>query len=250
MDNWFASKFFDSSPALQRTEQNCSKYTNLLVVLPSISPNGNVCFQNLCNEVLLWRQLRHQRILPLYGVNVELFQPSYCIISPWMQNGDIGSFLRKSNESRFDEKLNLIREIAEGLSYLHGLDPPIVHGDIKGSNVLISDDFHCCLADFGLSFIETQSNNTSSSAHIHGSVRWLAPELMNPDIVPTETGCSKTRDIYAFGCTVVEVLTGRPPFPEYKMDLHVMIQVLKGNRPPRPRECFEELWTLIQRCWS
>ncbi|THU92128.1 kinase-like protein, partial [Dendrothele bispora CBS 962.96] len=206
----------------------------------------------LSNEVLLWKQLCHRRILPLYGVSVELFQPSYCIISPWMQNGDIGSFLRKSNESRFQKKLYLVSCIHLGLSYLHGLDPPIVHGDIKGSNVLISDDFHCCLADFGLSVIETQtqSNNNSSSAHIRGSIRWLAPELMNPDTVPTGTGYSKTRDIYAFGCTVVEVLTGRPPFPEYKMDLHVMIQVLKGNRPPRPWQCSEELWALIQQCWS
>ncbi|THU92124.1 kinase-like protein [Dendrothele bispora CBS 962.96] len=89
-------------------------------------------FRDLSNEVLLWKQLRHRCILPLYGVNMELFQPSYCIVSPWMQNGDINSFLRKSNESRFDKKLKLIREIAEGISYLHGLNPPIVHGDIKG----------------------------------------------------------------------------------------------------------------------
>ncbi|THU92125.1 kinase-like protein, partial [Dendrothele bispora CBS 962.96] len=121
-------------------------------------------------------------------------------------------------------------------------------------NVLISDDLHCCLADFGLSVIETQTQSLdiSNSAHNRGSTRWLAPELMNPPTDPasTEGGRSKKRDIYAFGCTVIEVLTGQPPFPECKMDIHVMMQVLRDNRPPRPQECPEDLWTLIQQCWS
>ncbi|KAF5373016.1 hypothetical protein D9758_001463 [Tetrapyrgos nigripes] len=217
------------------------------------SSDRSKLFKDLSNEVLIWKQLHHQHILPLYGVNMELFQPSYCIISPWMSNGDIGSFLRKSaSESSVDRKIGLITEIAEGLNYLHGLDPPVIHGDIKGSNVLISDDLHCRLADFGLSMIETQtqSHSITSSANNRGSIRWLAPELINPDSVHTDLAGSKTRDIYAFACTIVEVLTGRPPFPEYKMDLHVMIQVLKGNRPARPSDCSDEVWTLIQRCWS
>ncbi|KAF5338827.1 hypothetical protein D9758_012084 [Tetrapyrgos nigripes] len=211
-------------------------------------------FKDLSNEVLIWKQLHHRHILPLYGVNMELFQPSYCIVSPWMSNGDIGSYLDKSaaTDSTFERKVKLITEIAEGLSYLHELDPPVIHGDIKGSNVLISEDFHCRLADFGLSAIETQtqSYNVTNSAQNRGSIRWLAPELMNPNSVHTTLGCSKTRDIYAFGCTVVEILTGKPPFPEYKMELHVMIQVLSGTRPPRPAECTDELWDLIERCWD
>ncbi|KAJ3965549.1 hypothetical protein EV361DRAFT_810511, partial [Lentinula raphanica] len=51
--------------------------------------------QDLSKEVLLWRQLKHPNILPFFGINTELFTPSYCIISPWMSNGDMMSYSRR-----------------------------------------------------------------------------------------------------------------------------------------------------------
>ncbi|KAE9396549.1 hypothetical protein BT96DRAFT_777902, partial [Gymnopus androsaceus JB14] len=48
----------------------------------------------LSKEVLLWRQLNHPNILPFLGINTELFSPSFCIVSPWMSNGDIMSYAR------------------------------------------------------------------------------------------------------------------------------------------------------------
>ena len=49
--------------------------------------------QDFCQETLVWRQLRHPNILPFLGVSEELFAPSYCLISPWMINGNIMSYL-------------------------------------------------------------------------------------------------------------------------------------------------------------
>lgn len=68
-------------------------------------------------------------------------------------------------------------------------------------NILVSDDLRCCLADFGLSgLIQSQ---ISSSVGQQGTFRWMAPEIFAPDAFPA---CEpEARDIYALGCTILEV---------------------------------------------
>ncbi|KAF9068272.1 kinase-like domain-containing protein [Rhodocollybia butyracea] len=212
----------------------------------------------LSKEVLLWRQLNHPNILPFLGVNTEIFSPSFCIISPWMFNGDI-IFYAQKNPLDLDAKLkHVYRQIAEGLVYLHGLDPPVAHGDIKGTNILISDDCRsCCLADFGLSVLDTQSMNPTQTASTQGSLRWLAPEFINPpSFAVAGAGMLIPRDIYAFGCTVVEILTGKPPFSHLSQDITVAMKVLGGERPSLPVEAipvdsdFESIHSILEQCWS
>ncbi len=71
------------------------------------------------------------------------------------------------------------------------------------ANILVMDDLCCCLADFGLSlFVETQALDSSSTIS-KGSIRWLAPEYM--DLALFDQSYMTARDIYAYGCTVVEV---------------------------------------------
>ncbi|KAF9065110.1 kinase-like domain-containing protein [Rhodocollybia butyracea] len=211
----------------------------------------------LSKEVLLWRQLNHPKILPFLGVNTEIFSPSFCIISPWMFNGDIISYAQK-NPLNLDTKLKHTAQIAEGLVYLHGLDPPVAHGDIKGANILIPDDCRsCCLADFGLSVLDTQSMNPTQTASTQGSLRWLAPEFINPpSYTVAGAGMLIPRDIYAFGCTVVEILTGKPPFSHLSQDITVAMKVLGGERPLLPAQAiplesaFESMHSMLEQCWS
>ncbi|KAF9065338.1 kinase-like domain-containing protein [Rhodocollybia butyracea] len=211
----------------------------------------------LSKEVLLWRQLNHPNILPFLGVNTEMFSPTFCIISPWMFNGDIISYTQK-HPLDFDTKLKHAAQVADGLVYLHGLDPPVAHGDIKGANILVSDDRRsCCLADFGLSVLDTQSMNPTKTASTQGSLRWLAPEFINPpDYIAAGAGMLLPRDIYAFGCTVVEILTGTPPFSNVSQDITVAMKVLEGERPSLPIEIipresvFKSMNSMLEQCWS
>ncbi|KAE9386306.1 kinase-like protein, partial [Gymnopus androsaceus JB14] len=188
-----------------------------------------------CNEALIWRQLKHPNILPLLGVNAELFSPLFCLISPWMENKDIISYLKKSPaHSRY----TVLSEVAAGLSYLHSRDPPILHGDIRGANILVTDDFHCCLADFGLTLIisdsRTLSNTTTST--IKGSMRWMAPEIINPTSQDARLAKNNlSRDVYAFGCTILEILTLQLPFHDTKADPAVLFSVVSGQRPAQPQ---------------
>ncbi|KAK1227759.1 Homeobox protein tos8 [Marasmius sp. AFHP31] len=208
--------------------------------------------KQLGNEVLIWRQLRHPNIHQFLGVTNELFQPSYCIVSPWMTNGDVMSYCRERN-SGLDIKLRMMQEMCEGIRYLHEHDPPIVHSDIKGINLLVDDDDRCRISDFGLCTIEEDSpqgrvSASASQAAMRGSVPWLAPELMNPSCV--EAPNRTTRDIYALGCTMYELLAGNPPFSDKKMEFQIIMEVLGGIRPARPVECPDGLWTVIEKCWQ
>ncbi|KIY69665.1 kinase-like protein [Cylindrobasidium torrendii FP15055 ss-10] len=197
-------------------------------------------------EAVLWRQLHHENILHFLGIG-DLPGGTIGLISPLMQNGDVMSFLRKHPE--FD-RIQCVIDIAEGLKFLHSQDPPIVHADIRGANILVKDDLHCCLADFGLSvFVEsTFSQDQSGTASIKGAWRWLPPEALN-----TDTGkYLPSRDIYSLGCTIIEIFTGNAPFPSLK-EHQVARQVIMGHSPPIPINvpAPEGLWNnLVPRCLS
>ena len=91
---------------------------------------------------------------------------------------------------------------------------------------------------------------------VAGSPRWLAPEIIGP---PSETGskqilASKPADVFAFAMLVVEVFTGKVPFPDMTNG-SVIIQVVNGKRPVKPPAAEQlglttEMWKFIEKCWS
>ncbi|KAE9390761.1 kinase-like protein [Gymnopus androsaceus JB14] len=205
--------------------------------------------KQFCNEALLWRQLKHPNILPLLGVNAELFNPSFCLISPWMANKDILSYLKQNPKHN---RHKVLVEIAAGLSYLHSRDPPIIHGDIRGANILVSDDCRCCLADFGLALVTAESRTWSiaTTSTLKGAIRWMAPELIIQD--PSTSSNHASGDVYAFGCTIVEILTLQLPFHDQRTDAAVLYSLMSGKRPSRPKDvwCPDPIWALTTRCWT
>ncbi|PBK78438.1 hypothetical protein ARMSODRAFT_998509 [Armillaria solidipes] len=169
--------------------------------------------RDFCQEVLVWRQLQHPNVLPFLGVSEDLFAPSYCLISPWMVNGNIMSYLQAHPDH---DRLTSVVQVAEAMEYLHNLDPPIIHADIRGANILVTDDQRCCLADFGLSLIAESQNFNTTSGMRRGSLRWLAPKYILPESL--DQSYIAARDSYAYGCTVIEVFTGKPSFSEIQND--------------------------------
>jgi serine/threonine protein kinase len=132
-------------------------------------------------------------------------------------------------------------EIAQGLGYLHSLN--IIHGDLRGTNILISDDGHACLSDFGLATTFSEADSTAamtSSSNRAGSARWFAPEL----IEPKSFGCERfvrttSSDVYAYARVCLEV----PSIPNSLVNIFLMnpsyIQVARLSRIYRmSRQCF------------
>ncbi|KAG6331767.1 hypothetical protein ID866_7320 [Astraeus odoratus] len=144
----------------------------------------------------------------------------------------------------------LLTGIAAGLQYLHDFEPnPVYHGDLKGFNVLISNDGDALLADFGLSVSLSPTFNLYSKP-IGGTLNWMAPEYLESQ----ECNLTAEGDVWAFGMTVLELFTREPPFHELKALASLIAQVLQGP-PPRPTDektCFrmsDEWWKICTSCW-
>ncbi|KAK0223864.1 kinase-like domain-containing protein, partial [Armillaria fumosa] len=158
-----------------------------------------------CLEARIWSTLSHPNILPFFGANADLFAPYTCLASPWMSNGNIISFLE---QNPYHDRLKSITEIADGLKYLHNLDPIIIHSDIRGANIILTDDFTCCLANFGTSFAVEKVDafpltKTQKLQSPNPSLRWMAPELIRSGEQTQLQAAS--RDVYSFGCMMIEV---------------------------------------------
>ncbi|KAF9446239.1 kinase-like protein [Macrolepiota fuliginosa MF-IS2] len=204
-------------------------------------------------EVILWGQLVHTNIVPFYGIfYLDTSQTQLCLVSPWMENGNIVSYLKEHPEA--PRKL-LVRGVAQGLSYLH--DEDIIHGDLKGLNVLMDSSGSACITDFGLSII--RSNKTLGFTHATAGVRgyserWAAPELLQDD-----ARLGKASDVWAFGCVCYEVLSRRVPFHGCS-SIYQIILKLSEHEPPAKREHYpvadptdvasSDMWDLMDRCWS
>lgn len=89
----------------------------------------------LKREFQVWINLNHRNILKLYGFRFEADEA--CLLSPWCENRDLAKFLANTTPPDLRIRLDLALQVGHGLTYLHHLDPPISHGDVKPSNVLL-----------------------------------------------------------------------------------------------------------------
>ncbi|KAG2139330.1 kinase-like domain-containing protein [Suillus clintonianus] len=156
---------------------------------------------NLDREIKIWAVLKHQYVLPLHGT-VTGFGPFRALVSPWMPNGTLNSYLNHAHKSLTTMgRLRILKQIAEGLKYLH--DNDVIHGNLTSNNVLVAADGSPRLADFGISNIMVESNPAFS--YQTGAVRWAAPELIALEIGQTVQCATKFSDIYALGCIMLHV---------------------------------------------
>ncbi|KZT27465.1 kinase-like protein, partial [Neolentinus lepideus HHB14362 ss-1] len=205
-------------------------------------------WKDLLREVVIWHSVRHDNILPFLGIDCDASTSMFCMVSPWMCNGTIMEFIRKHPNV---DIWNLLLETAKGLAYLHQCN--VVHGDLRGGNILIDDDGHARLADFGLASIADQTKAYTSTSARRGSAKWMAPELHFPSSHFRRTPAS---DIYAYGCVCIEVFTLEGPFPEYN-DGGFLFELDRGIRLERQaiksragKVMPDLLWHIIWRCCS
>ncbi|KDQ51781.1 hypothetical protein JAAARDRAFT_703975, partial [Jaapia argillacea MUCL 33604] len=213
-------------------------------------------FQAFYKEAIIWRQLHHPNVLPFLGVDLETFPEWPCLVMPWMQNGNLFDYVLNTIDPTCHELMELACGVLKGLSYLHSNH--VVHGDLRAANVLINDMGQPVLADFGLAFFLEEAQDASQSTY-QGTLRWLAPEVLNPNSPHRKLRRQPSRDVYAFGSLCLEIFTGLPPYSDIKSDAAVLCFILEYKRPPRPR-LYQPwggvpnlyLWSesgFVERCW-
>ncbi|KAG2157683.1 kinase-like protein [Suillus bovinus] len=201
-------------------------------------------------ELKVWGRLKHDSILPLWGVATD-FGPYPAMICPWAKNGTLTGYLESQSSLSSHDKFSLLNDIALGLQYLHS--ESVVHGDLTGLNVLIYGNGRACLADFGLSTIIMEFLGTSyMTSSIRGNVRWADAELYQvPEDDDSEVSLSPECDIYSFGSIMLQISTCKVPYYNVKTDFAVLARVVKGMKPEPPKESqiAPGHWEFLQRCW-
>ncbi|KAJ7894788.1 kinase-like domain-containing protein [Mycena leptocephala] len=213
--------------------------------------------KRLIRDLDRWRALEHPNIGPILGVVLHisnlpaLVVPSYRTVTQTLADNACTDVLHLG--------------VAAGLSCLHSQNPPITHGDLKGTTVFVSSG-SALLSDIGIATIPQPPD---WGFHGVDDARWMAPELMDPALRP-ETMCAEEStsrtpngklpvtlesDVYSFGMLAYEMYTRARPFGSTAWAAAVIVRVVAGQRPPRPSEqqspqLTSGVWDLIQLCWA
>ncbi|KAI5566630.1 hypothetical protein BDE02_13G033500 [Populus trichocarpa] len=157
------------------------------------------------NEIHMLIDIRHRNIVKLYGF-CSLIEHSF-LVYEFIERGSLKmnlSIEEQAMDLDWNRRLNVVKGVANALSYLHhDCSPPIIHRDISSSNVLLDLEFEAHVSDFGTArLLMPDSTNWTSFA---GTFGYIAPELAYTMRV------NEKCDVYSFGVVTMEVIMGMHP---------------------------------------
>ncbi|EJD37398.1 kinase-like protein [Auricularia subglabra TFB-10046 SS5] len=197
--------------------------------------------------------LRHPLIIAFLGT--AYIGEQTAIVSLYMRNGNLLEYMKANPGCN---KKQLIVQVAEAVNYLHTVEK-LAHGDLKCTNVLVSDYGEALLADFGLStFLERpqEFQTTMTAIRRMNTAHFAAPELFlgtSDSDHPPSKNCES--DVYAFGMLILEAVTERPPWNRVN-DVGIVHRVSSGRHPSQPKAEGEFVslshawWEICRECWT
>ncbi|KAK7683038.1 hypothetical protein QCA50_013710 [Cerrena zonata] len=196
--------------------------------------------EKLVSQALLWRQLHHPSIVPLFGVDPVTVYNAPVLVQPFVEKGNIREHVHRLGQKPDENQLvSWLLDIARGVEYLH--DMGIHHGDLRGNNICLSDDGVAQVNDIVLT--QFHEEWSEASPHANGRPgRWMAPEYLNSSIPTFEA------DVFSFGFVAIELYTGEIPSPEFSDD-DFIDRTCSGVFPSMPHSISAAVWTLVNGCW-
>lgn len=149
--------------------------------------------------------LNHTNLLHANYLGTESQGNRVYLVMPLCPSGSVSKYIGKMDENSI---WKFIKDVSSGLAYLHSLNPPIIHQDIKPDNILISKDGDYLITDFGISK-QLRSTLKKSAHHLNsaGAVSYMGPERFSKQYQAV-----KASDIWSLGATIFELATGDLPF--------------------------------------
>ncbi|XP_027334756.1 probable serine/threonine-protein kinase At1g01540 [Abrus precatorius] len=212
------------------------------IVYRGLLPDGTqVAVKNLLNnkgqaerefkvEVEAIGRVRHKNLVRLLGYCVE---GAYrMLVYEYVDNGNLEQWLHGDvgpvSPMTWDIRMNIILGTAKGLAYLHeGLEPKVVHRDVKSSNILLDRHWNPKVSDFGLAKL-LYSEHSYVTTRVMGTFGYVAPEYACTGMLTEKS------DVYSFGILIMEIITGRSPVDysrqQGEVNLIEWLKTMIGNR--------------------
>jgi len=233
--------------------------------------------QELQREASLMKSLRHPNVLQFFCAATDPVKNEFVIVMEYMPRGSLYNIIHNNTHQLHHDSKNLshtptsppplplpekdfgeqpellplttelIKSIAldtaRGMNYLHNLNPPILHRDLKSHNLLVDEKWMVKVCDFGLSTVMEQFNTTMTAC---GTPAWTAPEVLRTERYTTKC------DVYSFGVVLWEMFSRADPFPQIPPFQIVFLVGNQGRRPqlPNPNPWPPQWVQLISECWS
>ncbi|KAK3403144.1 hypothetical protein B0T20DRAFT_17874 [Sordaria brevicollis] len=188
-------------------------------------------------EIDLLKNLHHDNIVKYIG----FVKTADClnIILEYCENGSLHSICKAYG--KFPENLVgvYMTQVLQGLQYLH--DQGVIHRDIKGANILTTKDGTVKLADFGVS--TSTLAGPDKEAQVVGTPYWMAPEIIQL------SGATSASDIWSVGCTVIELLQGKPPY-HHLAAMPALFAIVNDDHPPLPEGVSPAARDFLMQCFQ
>ncbi|KAK8551920.1 hypothetical protein V6N13_120350 [Hibiscus sabdariffa] len=206
-------------------------------------PKSVECIKQLEQEIRVLRRLKHQNIVQYYGS--EIVDDHFYIYLEYVHPGSINKYVREHCGAITESIVrNFTRHILSGLAFLHSSNT--IHRDIKGANLLVNANGIVKLADFGMA---KHLTGLCYELSLKGSPYWMAPEVLKAVMKKdSNPNLALAVDIWSLGCTVIEMLNGRPPWSDFEGP-QALFKVLNQN-PPVPEALSPEGKDFLHCCFQ
>ena len=188
--------------------------TGKLVAIKKALVPGDGDNKEFLNEVIILTQIHHKHIVKLLGCCLETKTP--LLVYEYASNGTLGDHLQETSKNGnvmgWDRRLAVATQTAEALSYLHrAASPPILHRDVKSTNILLDDNWDAKVGDFGVSRLLPDGDEHISTA-VQGTLGYLDPEYFQTLQLTDKS------DVYSLGVMLVELITSLKPVDTHHRD--------------------------------
>ncbi|KAL1084417.1 hypothetical protein V6Z11_D09G263700 [Gossypium hirsutum] len=192
-------------------------------------------------EVSLMKRLRHPNVLLFMGAVTS--PQRLCIVTEFLPRGSLFRLLQR-NTTKLDwrRRVHMALDVARGMNYLHHCNPPIIHRDLKSSNLLVDKNWIVKVGDFGLSRLKHETYLTTKTGK--GTPQWMAPEVLRNE--PSD----EKSDIYSFGVILWELATEKIPWDNLNSMQVIGAVGFMNQRLEIPKEVDPRWSSIIESCWQ